>query len=542
MKRLLLFIVALLTLAGTARSADWWNYPPDNEMVKLNSTNLPIVWLDVDGQVIDRYERITARMKIIYNEDGALNYADTVAHPGQRIDYEGYVALRYRGSSSYTMSDKKPYSFRPLDKPLEEGGVKKKVKILGMGKDNNWALLAPYADKSMMRDLLAFEVSRPWMEYTPQGRYCELFLDGTYYGVFILSEVVPDGKNRLNLPDPGLSGDTITGGYIMEVNRTDGEVTYTSRYHPVSNTGTRYMNRYINFQYKSPDYEDMEQVQVNYINGRIDEMETSLWNYNAGNPSTYQEYLDVENFIDYQIVQELGHNVDAYRLSGKFFKRRDSEDPRFKMVLWDMNLAFGNADYYNGWRTDTWMYKNNNTMNAQGDEQLIPFWWYKLNNDPSYTAALKARWAQYRRSNLREDRIMATVDSLATMLTSNGAERRNSQAWPRWGEYVWPNYYIADSYTDEVSYLKQWLHSRIAWMDNQLGFDPNAVLRGDVNADGYLTIVDVTALIDYLLSDNPAGIDVAAADCDLSGSVDIADVTALIDFLLSGNWGDANGN
>ena len=108
MKRLLLLAVAVLTLTGTARAWGWVNYPPDNEDVELTSTNLPIVWIDVDGEYIDRYERITARMKIIHNGDGLLNWADTVAHPGQTIDYEGYVALRYRGSSSFGSSDKKP--------------------------------------------------------------------------------------------------------------------------------------------------------------------------------------------------------------------------------------------------------------------------------------------------------------------------------------------------------------------------------------------------------------------------------------------------
>ena len=525
-------------LSGTARAWSWWNYPPDNENVNITSTNLPIVWLDVDGEYIDRYERITARMKIIHNGDGQLNWADTVAHAGQHIDYEGYVALRYRGSSSFSMSDKKPYSFRPLDKPLEEGGVKKKVNILGMGKDNNWALLAPYADKSMLRDLLAFEVSRPWMEYTPQGRYCELFLDGTYYGVYILTEVVSNGKHRVNLPDPGESGDDITGGYILEVNRTDGEVTYTSNYHPVSNTGQRYMNQYIHIQYKSPDYEDLTQEQVDYITGRIDEMENTLWNYRPTGSTNYDEYIDVGNFIDYQIAQELGHNVDAYRLSGKFFKRRDSVDARFKMVVWDMNLAYGNADYYQGWRTDTWMYKNNNTMNAAGDPQLIPFWWYKLNTSPEYVAALKARWAQYRRSNLREDRLMATVDSLANVLTSHGAVQRNSEAWPRWGQYVWPNYYVADNYADEVEWLKQWLTDRIAWMDGQYGFDPAATIRGDVNGDGDVNVTDVTMLINYLMTEDATGIDLDAADCSLDGKWNLSDVTLLINYVLTEHWPD----
>ena len=537
MKRFLLFLVAVMTLIGTARAGYWWdNYPPDNQNVQLTATNLPIVWISVNGQYIDRDEPITASMKIIHNGDGVLNYADTVANPGQHIDYEGYVALRYRGNSSYSMSDKKPYSFRPLDKPLEEGGEKKKVNILGMGKDNNWALLAPYADKSMMRDLLAFEVSRPWMEYTPQGRYCELFLDGTYYGVFILTEVVSKGKHRLNLPDPGQEGDELTGGYIMEVDRSSGEVTYVSKYHPVSNTGTPYNNRYINFQYKSPDYEDMTTEQVAYIKGCIDQMELSLNSYIPAHEAEYRQYLDETNFIDYQIAMELGHNVDAYRLSGKFFKRRDSEDSRFKMVVWDMNLAYGNADYYQGWRTDNWIYKNNNILYSGGDAQLIPFWWYKLNTNPDYIAGFKARWAQYRRNNLREDRIMATVDSLANVLTSQGAEHRNSQAWPRWGQYVWPNYYVANNFDDEVAWLKQWLHNRIAWMDQQLGFDPNAFLRGDVNGDGTVDISDATMLINFLLNGVTSGIDTEAANCDLEGGIDISDATTLINYLLNGSW------
>ena len=108
MRRLLLLVVAVLMLAGTARASSWWdNYAPDNKKVRLTSTNLPIVWIQVDGQYIDSNERITARMKILHNGNGQLNYADTVAHPGQKIDYEGYIALRYRGSSSFSMSDKK---------------------------------------------------------------------------------------------------------------------------------------------------------------------------------------------------------------------------------------------------------------------------------------------------------------------------------------------------------------------------------------------------------------------------------------------------
>ena len=67
-------------------------------------------------------------------------------------------------------------------------------------------------------------------------------------------------------------------------------------------------------------------------------------------------------------------------------------------------------------------------------------------------------------------------------------------------------------------------------------FDEPVGLRGDVDGDGDVNIADVTALIDYLLSGDAAGVNLDAADCDKDGDVNIADVTSLIDYLLSGEW------
>ena len=466
--KLLLQSILLMVMALALWACDKpvvHNFPPDNTSVKLDSTNLPIVWIEVDGDSIMRDKRIEGRMKIIYNGEGRLNYADTLAHPGQRIDYNGYISIRHRGNSTYNNSPKKPYSFRTLEERLRKGGKKRKVSLLGMGRDNNWALLAPYADKSLLRDVLTFELARPWMEYVPQGRHCELFIDGTYFGVYVLSEVVTKGRYRLDLQGPGESGDALTGDYLMEVDCND-EATYTSKWHPVDTTGKPYNDLRILFQYKSPDRENLSRAQLNYIHRSIDAMEQALAT------GDYSRYIDVMSFIDYQLIMEMCHNIDAYRLSGKFYKRRDGVDPRFKMAIWDTDLAYGNADHREGWRHDTWMYQNNNTLYAEKEIYLVPFWWYRLNNDPSYTAQLKARWAEYRSTNLSNERVMATVDSLAAVLTSCGAEQRNSQAWPRWGVKVWPNHYVATGYDDEIDYIKQWLTLRLAWMDEKLGYQP----------------------------------------------------------------------
>ena len=468
MKRVI-FIVALMIGLMACKHEPTNNFPPDDPEVELTSTNLPIVWIEVNGRMIQRYERVNARMKIIDNGKGQLNYADLDKHPGQHIDYEGFVALRYRGNSTYNDSPKKPYSFRTLDSPMKYGS-KQKVKILGMGKDDNWALLAPYSDKSMMRDLLALELARPWMEYTPQGRFCEVFLDGTYYGVYILCEVVSKGKHRLNLNRPGESGNALTGDYLVEVDYDD-DVHYLSKFHPTDSNNKAYVDKYIHFQYKSPTFDDLEDEQLLYINRRIDQMERSLASADFRDSVTgYHRYIDVMSFIDYQLSMELGHSIDAYRKSCKLYKRRDNVDGRFKTVIWDMNLAYGNCKLRDGWRTDGWVYKSNDLLYSEGEDFLIPFWWTRLNSDETYQTLLRNRWAEYRTTTLTDDGVMAVIDSLANELTSHGAIERNSRAWPRWGVYVWPNYYIAKDFDDEVSHLKQWLRDRIAWMDEELGF------------------------------------------------------------------------
>ena len=468
MKMLLrfIFVMMLVLTLGACDKSTAPNSPPDNTKVRLDSTNLPIVWIEVGGDSIKRDNRIQGYMKIIHNGDGRLNYADTVAHPGQHIEYKGYISLRYRGNSTYNNSPKKPYSLRTLIEPMWRGIAKKqKVSLLDMGRDNNWALLAPYADKSMIRDVLTFTLARPWMEYVPQGKHCELMVDGIYYGVYILAEVVSKGRYRLDLLSPGDSGDALTGDYLMEVDCND-DVTYTSKHHPVNSAGEPFTDRYILFQFKSPDYDKLSEEQIAYITNRIDAMENAL------SRGDYRDYIDVQSFIDYQLMMEMCHNIDAYRLSGKFYKRRDGEDPRFKMVIWDTDLAYGNADHREGWRTDTWVYQGNDMMYGQDEVYLVPFWWYHLNQDPQYTAMVKARWAQYRQGNLSTDRVMTTVDSLANVLTSYGAESRNSQAWPRWGVEVWPNHYVAKNFQDEIAYIKQWLLERLAWMDKQLDYQP----------------------------------------------------------------------
>ena len=308
-----------------------------------------------------------------------------------------------------------------------------------------------------------------------------MILDGTYYGVYIMAERVRKGKNRLNLDDPGDSGDELTGGYQLEVDRNDEDHIYHSKYHTRDASGQEFWyNNNVNFQYKHPEYDDMEpdhHVQRQYIENQIDKMEDALASSNFKDPETgYRKYMDVTSFIDYELSQEVALNVDGYRLSTNIYKRRDSVDPRFKTALWDFNIAFGNADYYGGERTDFWIYQNGQIDST--DPTKAPFWWSRMMEDPEYVKALKNRWAEYRHNTYRDEHITAVIDSLVNMLDAKGARERNCNAWKIWGENIWPvpNYWSVNTWDKEISNLKSWISRRISWMDQQLEYDPTGVV------------------------------------------------------------------
>lgn len=468
-----------------------------DKSVKIDGGGLPIVFIDVKGKMIQKNSHILAYMKIIDNGEGNLNYSDTIAHPGQTVDYEGWVGIKYRGNSSFTQSDKKPFAIQTLTENIttERGGTKQKVKILGMGKDSKWAMLAPWADKSMIRDALAFELGRPWFDFTPHTRFCEVILDGTYYGVYVFTERVSGGKKRLDLNDPGEDGGDLTGDYLVQVDRND-EACYTSQYHPWNSLmGNEEPWEYIKYQYKSPEDEDFASLPAGAraaLQTEIDKMEDSFVSKNWNDPNYgYRKYIDVNSFIDYMLSTELAMNIDGYRLSTNMYKYSKTRalneglDSRWKLSLWDFNIAYGNANYYNGTSTDKWQYLFN--QRESNDSEHVPFYWYKMLNDDSYLNDMKARWKAYREGNYSDEALMATVDSLASRLTATGAVDRNQKAWGILGRSgVWPCPTNPKTYDEEMTYLKGWLQKRLIFMDKELlGKETDPEIKEEINTVTY---------------------------------------------------------
>ena len=105
---------------------------------------------------------------------------------------------------------------------------------------------------------------------------------------------------------------------------------------------------------------------------------------------------------------------------------------------------------------------------------MMPFWFDRLMSDPSYVSELKVRYAEYRTGRYAD--VPAAIDSLSTLLTAYGAADRDYQAWPRWGEVIFQNYYLdATTYAEEVAYVRNFAAARIAWLDEQFGYHPTAI-------------------------------------------------------------------
>jgi spore coat protein CotH len=119
----------------------------------------------------------------------------------------------------------------------------------------------------------------------------------------------------------------------------------------------------------------------------------------------YQQFIDVSSFIDFFLMNELSHNVDAYRIST--FMHKDKGEKLKMGPIWDFNIAFGNADYCRGETTDDWAYKFNEY--CPEDSLRVPFWWARLLQDPTYVVALKERWIELRAGILSQSNIQGKI-------------------------------------------------------------------------------------------------------------------------------------
>ena len=316
-----------------------------------------------------------------------------------------------------------------------------------------------------MRDGLSYILAGSVMEYAPRVRYNELVINGQYRGIYLLIEKIKRDKNRVDIAKIETTdnqGDALTGGYIIKIDKETGSNSsagWNSLYAPYYGA---WQKTY--FQYEYPKADEISYEQKNYIRNHMNMVENSIAGQDFKDPvKGYRKYIDTESLMDYIIMNELAKNPDAYRLSTFFYKERDSDGGKIKFgPVWDFNLGFGNVDYCTQGNPEGLVILNFNEV-CSGDGWVIHFWWKKFLQDEIFYNDLKHRWKNLRNNQLSNDRINFVIDSLSNMLGQ--AQVRNFQQWPVLGQYVWPNYYIGNTYTEEVSYLKNWVKNRLIYLD-----------------------------------------------------------------------------
>lgn len=410
------------------------------------SSDLPLIVINTKGQAILDEPKIIADMGIIWNGPGKRN---TLNDPMN--NYNGKIGIEVRGSSSQ-MFPKKSYGVETKSEDLATADVS----LLGMPAENDWVLYAPYTDKTMIRDVLTYTLDASLGHWSPRCRFVELFLNGSYEGVYVLIEKIKRNKKRVNiakLTTTDNTGDDVTGGYIVKIDKTTGSGGdgWSSSYRNA--VGNTY------YQYDYPKQEVITSAQKTYIQTCIRNMETALYQQKFTGSGNYHEFLNDSSFVDFIIINELGKNVDGYRLSSYLYKgKRDQINCG---PIWDFNLAYGNADYYEGWTVFGLQYQ----ANLGTDYWQNPFWWSKLLLDQSFVDGLKKRWTTLRKKELSSERITFVIDSLTNVISE--AKDRNYQRWPILGQKIWPNYYVGSNYEMEVSWMKNWITDRLGYLDYQ---------------------------------------------------------------------------
>ncbi len=421
----------------------------------ISSSDLPIFVINTNGQAIPDEPRIGGDLGIIWHHDTARNYmTDPFNH------YNLRVGIETRGASSSNFP-KKSYRIELWDQNNQDVDSA----LCGFAADNDWVLSAQYTDKTLMRGMLTFDLIRRMGWWAPHTKPVELIINGEYKGIYLLMEKVKRGNDRIDiakLDSTEIAGDDLTGGYILKLDKNSGQSSagWTSPYGPWPSGST------IEINYEYPDADEIMPQQIDYIQAYVDSFEDALAGPDYTDPVIgYRKYVDINSCVDAFIISEFSKNIDAYRKSFFIYKDKNSNGGKLVMApVWDYDLTYGNVDFCNGQYFSGWQYNFNYVCG--GDNWLNPFWFERMTQDPTFEELVKCRWDELRQNVLNKQRIDNWIDSTAQFL--NESQAWNFTVWPIIGNYVWPNFYIGQSYQEEVDTLKWWIDKRGTFMQNSL--------------------------------------------------------------------------
>ena len=331
------------------------------------------------------------------------------------------LTVRGRGNSSFKMPK---YGMK-----LE---FKDKVKLFGMPKSRDWALIANFGDKTHLRNYMMTRLSE-WLgaKYTPKMQFVEVYLNRKYMGLYLLSETIKVAKNRVNIDE----NDTT---FLVE--KEDSKKFDP----PYILTDNNYYYHIKSPKNPSPETEDL-------LLDHLNAFENFMMNQYIHKRKDVLDWLDIDDYVLYYWVHEYSKNEDGNYARSVFFTWKKGEPIHFG-PLWDFDLAFGNASREQNKNPEDWYirrYRLNYYImqNSLVDSAAVVFWkehreMFKalIDSVPLYRSIIdKAIENEYRRWPVM----------------------KNTENWALKDPY--------DSYDEAVEVMTEWMKKRYQWIDNEIG-------------------------------------------------------------------------
>ena len=437
----------------------------DFEVLDGFHTNLPIVILSVDGEFPD-YKTFKNSEEIVYEGvDPYIGGEMTVIDTGSGVNtlsdkeiYKSNIRIKIKGHSSYGY-DKKQYKI----KALNEDGTDNDLSILGMGEGSEWVLNGSLADKSMMRNYLAYRIASEidGNNMAPDSRYCEVLMRENgklfYQGVFLIMETVSRGEDRVKIKkyNPGSS----ISGYILRRDRkTEFDImldTYGRQSGRALGKDDNENDNWIGIKY--PSQSKITDQTIEYITKDFSKIEQILYSSDESVFKTYDRYINTDSFVDYFLINEFFGNYDAGEHSTYMYK--NAGDVLYIGPVWDFDQAINNNET-----------EETDPYNLAFEMQPL---FKELTNDKRFVRKLKSRYAYLRSEQLAEEHIFGVIDEVSAYLKD--AQVRE---WYRWaddyldGSGLNPHNYtlhdieengmtlsrFTDRYSDEIYVIKKYIH------------------------------------------------------------------------------------
>lgn len=419
-------------------------------------TNLPLVVFRTEADIAD----IAPAEKNIWRP-GIVN---VISENGTSVKSDT-MSVKGRGNGSWSLVQsqkaKRPYKLK----------MQNKHRLLNMpAKAKKWTLIANWGDKTILRNNVAFNISRIFeMDYTPAISQVDVIFNGQYKGNYQLCDQIEVHKNRVEVTEMTAEddrGENLTGGYLIELD-------YYAGSEPKHFNSSTY-NIPVTVHY--PEDDEITAAQFSYIQSEFNDLcERVNSSYSEHETKGYRPKLAVDTWLKYFLIEELCGNPDAY--FSMYLYRDRGEDAQFRVSpVWDFDLAFDNDGRFHSIINNDFLCYSSSTYGAGSlkrmNQKIV------ANNKEKLTEI----WSWYRcEGDLNNDYLHELVDSLYE--TNYRSAELNYQRWDILNVRTQQQYTARGSYKAEVDFLLEYLFDRIAWMDNKIGIKEPIGVHSTVNTE-----------------------------------------------------------